>query len=103
MTFGETQDKIKYGLNNCPFCGSVVIKMERMLYDAELCEAHKDIYDKVKKHHEKHGKPHRVHCENCGADGPPCLGPEGAATAWNKSTPKPDPLEEAIRKGKENK
>ena len=95
MTFGETQDKKKYNLNNCPFCGSVVIKMSKMTEVIQYAKGDRELETTF----EKHGQPYRVHCENCGADGPGSLSPENAANAWNKSTPKPDPLEEAIKKG----
>ena len=95
---GESEDKIKYGLNNCPFCGSVVIKMQKVHYDSKFTEAHKEMFEKAKIFHEKYGKPHRVHCDNCGADGPPCSGPEGAARAWNKSTPNRNPFNEGFQK-----
>jgi len=89
MTFGETQDKKKYNLNNCPFCGSVVIKIKKMTDVIQYSKGNIELETIF----EKHGQPYRVHCENCGADGPGCLSPESAANAWNKSTPKPDPLE----------
>jgi len=87
MPFGETRDKIKYGLNNCPFCGSVVLKILKRI-SHEIPE----IKPKVASYY--------VSCQNCGACGPPTLDAEGAPSFWNKCIPKPDPIEEAIKKNR---
>jgi transcription elongation factor Elf1 len=86
MTFGETRDKIKYRLNNCPFCGSVVLKMSTYSVDFPSVVKTKKAY--------------YVHCDNCGASGPPNLNAESAAFAWNECIPKPNPLDEFIKRSK---
>jgi len=87
MPFGETKDKRKYDLNNCPFCGSVVLKIMKRASD-EFPEITPRIVS------------YYVSCENCGACGPPGLDVEGAASLWNRCIPRPDPIKEAIKRNR---
>jgi len=93
-----SQDKKSYGLNNCPFCGSVVLKMEKRRVDRETLKYFsakiREMFPEIK----RNIIGYYIHCENCGAQGPPCVGREGAAARWNKCIPLPDPLEEAMNK-----
>jgi hypothetical protein len=74
--------------------------------DDDIKKIIKDTYEllksepKLSKHQtaEGHITSYRVNCENCSASGPPTLHSEGAADFWNKSTPRPNPLDEAIKK-----
>ena len=85
MSFGETKDKIKYNLNNCPFCGSVLL---------EIMKRTSDKFPEIK----PRIVSYYVSCDGCGACGPPLLDAEGAASLWNKCIPHPDPIEEAIKR-----
>jgi len=83
-----SQDKKDYQLNNCPFCGSAVLN----IFKRDSKDDSPDIEARVISFY--------VHCENCGANGPPNLDRIGAANSWNKSILQPNPLEEEIRKNK---
>jgi hypothetical protein len=87
MPFGETKDKIKYDLNNCPFCGSVLLEMMKRISDK---------FDEIK----ARVVSYYVYCDSCGACGPPTLDAEYAASLWNRSIPHPDPIEEAIKRNR---
>lgn len=109
--FHESEDKKKYSLNNCPFCGSAHLKISRASsislnsLDGSTKKQISEVRELLKAHQARSAFQadtdqlifYSVCCRKCGANGPSDFNPESAASYWNKATPQPSPFDKVIK------